>query len=30
MIYWAMIGIMIRRLDRGHPVTHPQPLTKTA
>ena len=21
MIYWAMIGIMIRRLDRAHPTT---------
>lgn len=32
MIYWAMIGIMIRRLDRGHPVTRPgpRPLTKAA
>lgn len=30
MIYRAMIGIMIRRLDRGHPVIRPrpQPLTK--
>ena len=32
MIYWAMIGIMIRRLDRSHPVTRPgpRPLTKAA
>lgn len=25
MIYQAVIGIMIRRLDRSHPVTHPGP-----
>jgi transposase len=29
MIYWAIIGIMIRRLDRSHPVTRPRPRPPT-